>query len=135
MVISLLILFTLLFLTWNIYYFFSEQSYQESFFSRSLFFKLFFVLTALTIGFALLYYLLGFNEVVLRINDPTGEPANATFLDYLYFSGVTILSVGYGDFVPVGRARFFSLIQASCGLLLPAAYFLKVYTSSKANKS
>ncbi|MGE7979836.1 potassium channel family protein [Psychrobacillus sp. NPDC093200] len=43
----------------------------------------------------------------------------------IYFSGVTILSVGYGDLVPVGKARFFALIQAAIGLLLPTAFFIR----------
>lgn len=44
---------------------------------------------------------------------------------HLYFSGVTLLSVGYGDLVPVGSARFFALIQAAIGFLLPTAFFIR----------
>ncbi len=125
MVSTILIGITILFIATNLYYFFTHKSYKKSYFDSAMFYKLFFVLLGVTLGFAVLYYVLSFNEVVLRINDPTGEPAEHTFLTMLYFSGVTILSVGYGDLVPVGSTRFFALIQAGLGLLLPAAYFMK----------
>lgn len=95
-----------------------------------LFLKLFFVMVGITFGFAVLYYLLSSNEVILRISDKTGDQAPEDFLTFLYFSGVTMLSVGYGDLIPVGSARFFALIQASLGLLLPTAYFMKAMNSS-----
>ncbi|WP_417897968.1 potassium channel family protein [Bacillus haimaensis] len=85
---------------------------------------------SITFGFAVLYYLLSFEEVILKIPNSTGTQGKGDFFTYLYFSGVTILSVGYGDVVPVGSARFFSLIQASIGLLLPTAYFMKAMNGS-----
>ncbi|WP_342750463.1 potassium channel family protein [Alteribacillus bidgolensis] len=87
------------------------------------------MLFSITFGFAILYYLLSLETVVLKVNDPTGKPADDSFLNLLYFSGVTILSVGYGDLVPVGSARFFSLLEAAIGLLLPASYFMKAINS------
>ncbi|RNA66616.1 ion channel [Alteribacter keqinensis] len=129
MVSIILIGMTILFILANLYYFFTSKSYKKSYFDPAMFYKLFFVLLGVTFGFAVLYYILSFNEVVLRVNDPTGEAAEHTFLNMLYFSGVTILSVGYGDFVPVGSTRLFSLIQAALGLLLPAAYFMKAFSS------
>lgn len=130
MLSGILIGITIIFMIVNLYYFFNNKSFKNSYFSSILFYKLFFVLLGFTIGFACLYYLLSLNGVVLKVNDPTGDVADVTFLDSLYFSGVTILSVGYGDLVPVGSARFFSLIEASIGLLLPTAYFMKALTSS-----
>ncbi len=80
---------------------------------------------SITFVFALLYYVLSLNGVILRLGSPTGDPADETFLNLLYFSGVTLLSIGYGDYVPVGSLRFFTLIEAGIGILLPAAYFIK----------
>ncbi|KIL50954.1 potassium channel family protein [Jeotgalibacillus campisalis] len=128
---TLLIGITIVYLLITLYYFFTNKSFTHSYFSPVLFYKLFFVLLSLTVGFGLLYYLLSINEQILSINDPNGDPVERTFANYLYFSGVTILAVGYGDMVPVGAARFFSLIQASLGLLLPTAYFMKALSSSK----
>ena len=50
-----------------------------------------------------------------------GFPANAegTFARMLYFSAVTITTVGYGDIVPLGaEARAFAAIEATLGILL-----------------
>lgn len=79
----------------------------------------------ITFGFAVLYYLLSMEGDVVRVSTEEGKDGGENFLDYLYFSGVTILSVGYGDLVPVGKARFFALIQAAIGLLLPTAFFIR----------
>ncbi|PYZ91979.1 metal transporter [Salipaludibacillus keqinensis] len=135
MISSLLIGFTIIFLIVNLYYFFTNKSYKGSYLNSALMIKLFLVLTMLTFGFAFLYYLLSLEAPVLKVNDPTDDSVNVTFGKALYFSGVTILSVGYGDFVPIGSARFFSLIQASLGLLLPAAYVMKALSNSNDNKN
>ncbi|MFC0015770.1 MULTISPECIES: potassium channel family protein [Allobacillus] len=108
----------------NLFYFFTNKSYNKSYFHLALFLKLFFVLAVLTVAFALLYYAIGLERVSLRHSDSNGDPVEPTFWNMLYYSGVTMLSVGYGDYVPVGISRFFSLIQASLGFLLPTAYFL-----------
>ncbi|WP_416148367.1 potassium channel family protein [Salipaludibacillus sp. HK11] len=135
MVSTLLISLTVIFVIGNVIYFFKNKTYKQSYLDVALFYKLFFVLLGLTFGFGGLYYLLSLEEAVLKINDPTDESINVTFMNSLYFSGVTMLSVGYGDIVPVGSARFFSLIQASLGLLLPAAYFLKAFGQSNDQKN
>jgi potassium channel LctB len=135
MIIStILICLTILYLLANLYYFFTNKTYKKSYANSALFYKLFFVLLSITFGFAVLYYLLSFDEVILKIPDSTGTQGKDDFFTYLYFSGVTILSVGYGDVVPVGSARFFSLLQASIGLLLPTAYFMKAMNGSNDEK-
>ncbi|WP_280771446.1 potassium channel family protein [Salipaludibacillus daqingensis] len=134
MLTPLLIGFTIIFVIGNLIYFFTNKTYKETYFHAALFYKLFFVLLGLTFGFAGLYYFLSLEEAVLKINDPTDDSVEVTFWNALYFSGVTMLSVGYGDLVPVGSARFFSLIQASLGLLLPAACFLKAFGQSNDKK-
>lgn len=130
MIPAILMAITMLFILVNLYYFFTNKTFKKSYFSSALFYKLFYTMLGLTIGFAVLYYALSSYGTVLVINDPTGEPADHNFLEYLYFSGVTMLSVGYGDLVPVGSARLFSLLQASLGVLLPTACFMKALTSS-----
>ncbi|QTM98390.1 two pore domain potassium channel family protein [Sediminibacillus dalangtanensis] len=122
----------IIFIVGNLYYFFTNKSFKKSYFNRSLFFKLFFVLTGITFGFALLYYVLSLNGPVLVYSDPAGsKPADHSFLTYLYYSGETILSVGYGDIVPLGVARPLSLIEAAIGVLLPTAYFMRAFGSNK----
>lgn len=116
---------TILFMVTNLYYFFSGRKYKKSYFQSTLFQKLFFTMLGITFGFAVLYYLLSMEGDVVRVSTEEGKDGGENFLDYLYFSGVTILSVGYGDLVPVGKARFFALIQAAIGLLLPTAFFVR----------
>ncbi|WP_096187936.1 potassium channel family protein [Evansella halocellulosilytica] len=42
--------------------------------------------------------------------------------DVLYFSAVTLLTVGYGDIIPQGLGRWVAMVQALIGYLLPAAF-------------
>ncbi len=42
--------------------------------------------------------------------------------DAMYFSAVTILSVGYGDITPLGVGRWIAMLEAFFGYLLPAAF-------------
>lgn len=38
----------------------------------------------------------------------------------LYFSAITLFSVGYGDITPVGWSRLVAIIEATVGYILPA---------------
>ncbi|WP_347552455.1 ion channel [Pseudalkalibacillus hwajinpoensis] len=42
----------------------------------------------------------------------------------LYFSAVTLLSVGYGDLTPIGIGRWIAILEALIGYLMPAAFFV-----------
>ncbi|MBU8908853.1 potassium channel family protein [Desertibacillus haloalkaliphilus] len=42
--------------------------------------------------------------------------------DVMYFSAVTLLSVGYGDITPLGIGRPIAMVQALIGYVLPAAF-------------
>lgn len=130
MISSILITLTTGFIIINLYYFFTRQSYKKSTFNAPMFYQLFFNMIGITIGFACIYYLLSLNNVILKIGSPDGNPANETFANLLYFSGVTLLSVGYGDYTPVGSAKFFALIEAGIGILLPTAYFIKAMSNN-----
>ncbi|PSL51126.1 potassium channel LctB [Salsuginibacillus halophilus] len=128
---SLLIAVSLIFIAINLIYFFIKREQEESYLNTTLLYKLIIVLSALILGFACLYYFLSYFEVVIRVGDPLGEAVDPSFLTYLYFSGVTMLSIGYGDFVPVNHARLFAVIQAGLGILLPTAYFVQAIASRK----
>ncbi|WRP07821.1 potassium channel family protein [Rossellomorea aquimaris] len=126
---SIVTIGAIIFILVNLIYFFKDKHFKYSYFSTTLFYKLFFVLFSIMIAFAVLYYVLSFENPMLRVSSPTGKPVEHTFLNYLYYSGVTILSVGYGDYIPTGHIRFFALLEAAIGLLLPTAYFMKVLES------
>lgn len=131
MITTILIGLTILFMIVNLYYFFAGRKFEKSYFQSSLFQKLFFAMLGITIGFAALYYLLSMEGDVIRVGTEEGKDGGENFLDYLYFSGVTILSVGYGDLVPVGKARFFALIQSAIGFLLPTAFFIRALSEKE----
>ena len=42
------------------------------------------------------------------------------FMEYIYFSGVTYTTIGYGDLVPLGPIRFIAAVEALTGLLMIA---------------
>ncbi|MFD2658214.1 potassium channel family protein [Gracilibacillus thailandensis] len=126
-----LLIAAILFIIIHLVYFFRNKTYKKSYFSTALFMKLFFVLCGVTFGFSLLYYALSFEETVI-VQDLSAEtPVEHSFSNLLYFSGVTILSIGYGDMIPVNTARFFALLQAAIGVLLPTAYFIKALDQSR----
>ena len=49
----------------------------------------------------------------------------------LYFSAITLLSVGYGDVTPFGLARAFAIIEALIGYLLPVIIVIQFIPSQK----
>ena len=70
----------------------------------------------LIIGFALLHWSL---DTPLSFT----REANDSFVTYLYFSGTTFFTLGYGDLVPtgvggraldVGSTRSLSLVEPNC---------------------
>ncbi len=82
--------------------------------------------TVLT-GFGLIY-------IILEIKDFTvlteaGAEIEGGFLQLLetgmYFSAVTLFSVGYGDITPVGTGRAIAVIEAMIGYIMPAAFLVR----------
>ncbi|GEM01872.1 potassium channel LctB [Halolactibacillus halophilus] len=111
------------------YWFIKHKRYTLTEFSQAMFLRLFLTLFIVFIGFSLIYYSLFLNDYVV-VHDTVNNRTISHFGDYLYFSGVTLLSVGYGDLVPVGVAKIFSLLEASLGLLIPSAFFLTAWNNS-----
>jgi potassium channel LctB len=83
----------------------------------------------LMLGFGLVYVLLEVEGIDLLIE--SGEVIQGDFLDHLftclYFSGVTLFSVGYGDVTPIGIGRGIALIESWLGYTIPAAFVIKTF--------
>lgn len=83
-----------------------------------------FVYITILIGFGLIYILLetkGHQVLVEQYATPSGN-----FIErlgtYIYFSAVTLFSVGYGDIAPIGVGRIIAMIEALIGYTIPAAF-------------
>jgi len=85
------------------------------------------VYATVMIGFALIYVL--FYENGFLVFSENGEVITGEFFymlqTSLYFSGVTIFSVGFGDIAPIGIGRFVAIIEALIGYSIPAAYVVR----------
>ncbi len=86
------------------------------------------IVSLLITGFALVY--LPRIETDFNISERAGSGA---VQQAFYFSGVTLLTIGYGDMVPVsGAMRFAAMIEAASGLAiisLSITYLLSVYNA------
>lgn len=81
------------------------------------------------IGFGLIYFVLSYTQEILIVNEVRTAQLNSKlthlFMSF-YFSGVTLLTIGYGDIIPVGIGRFIAIIQALIGYILPTTFVLKL---------
>ena len=105
---------------------------SNSRFSVELFYILLIIYSIVIIGFGLIYFILSFQGIVL-VED--GELRQVSILGSIihsfYFSGVTLLTIGYGDITPIGIGRLIALVQALIGYVLPTAFVLKLVQSSQ----
>jgi potassium channel LctB len=88
---------------------------------------LFLLYLTVLIGFGLVYTVLQINGYeVLLIN---GEVADKNFLkliqDSLYFSATTLVTVGYGDIIPIGVGRWIAALEGLLGYILPATLIVR----------
>jgi potassium channel LctB len=76
------------------------------------------------ISFGLLYILLELHG--FAVLDDGYIPSENSFLlrleTGLYFSAVTLFSVGYGDIAPIGIGRIIAVSEALIGYTIPAAF-------------
>ncbi|MFC7320255.1 ion channel [Halobacillus campisalis] len=126
-------LFSLLIIVGSIRHLFTSIEIEHHRFSFQVFVTLILLYTVVTIGFGLVYATLSINgvEVFLRTvrTYPPSWPDEIT--KGIYFSGVTLFTVGYGDLMPIGWGRWIALIEAMIGYTIPAALVAKVWQSQK----
>lgn len=85
---------------------------------------LIFVYTTVILAFAVVYLSLSLQgfQVIQAVDFRSMTSVWDIIETTVYFSGVTLLTVGYGDYVPLGIGRYVALLQALLGYLLPAAF-------------
>jgi potassium channel LctB len=74
------------------------------------------------LGFGLIYMVLQMNghNVFTSSANGTANECVSILQDSFYLSGITLLSVGYGDVTPVGIGRWIAIIEALLGYIMPA---------------
>lgn len=106
---------------------FIPNTIKGKFVSMENFIYLTFVYTTILIGFGLIYILLETNGHQVLIEQY--QVQTDIFIDrlgtYIYFSAVTLFSVGYGDIAPIGIGRIIAMIEALIGYTIPAAFVAK----------
>ncbi|MGG3891039.1 ion channel [Metabacillus fastidiosus] len=97
---------------------------QRNFLSFETVLSIVYLYVSLLIGFGMIYLILLQSDIqVLKIGEEYIEGAYFERLGTcLYFSTITLFSVGYGDIVPVSFGRFIASIQALIGYTLPAVF-------------
>ena len=82
-------------------------------------FRVMVLVVGMQAAFAGIYYFAADSTNYLMRN---GAPIT-DFVDAMYFSGVTLLTVGYGDITPVGDFRFTAVAEVYGGTLFIFAFF------------
>ncbi|GGE78240.1 potassium channel family protein [Priestia taiwanensis] len=104
---------------------------RNYFFSFSNLFLLCSIYATILIGFGLIYLSLEVIGIeVLRENNKTlgetgGRPSAHLIEVCMYFSAITLLSVGYGDIVPYEIGRWIAIVEALVGYTMPAAFVVQ----------
>ncbi len=114
---------------------FTSLEEEQKIFSFHLFISVLLLYTIITIGFGLMYAVLSVRGVEIFHDVPAASPD--TWMEAvsrsMYFSGVTLFTVGYGDLLPLGLGRWLALFEAMIGYALPAALVMKVWLYDKGN--
>lgn len=123
----IIVLLVFLFICMSIaQYIFSANKRWTSRVSFEVFFSLCYIYCTAIIGFAIIYFLLARNMSIM--NNPKYDVLafHKQLYECIYFSGVTMLTIGYGDIAPIGIGRFIAVVQALIGYILPTAFVLKL---------
>ena len=123
-VLIILLITTAALIVRSIWMLFKHPGIKEHLMPVSHLLILFIVYGTIISGFGLIYALIslmGYPVIKLELN----QSDFFSFIEAcIYFSSTTILSVGYGDIVPVGAGRWIAALQALIGYLLPIAFVL-----------
>lgn len=110
-----------------------EMRYSQ--FSAELFYTLLIIYSTVIIGFGLIYFIISFHGIILVEGGELREVSVlGSIIHSVYFSGATMLTIGYGDITPIGIGRFIALIEALIGYVLPTAFVLRLVQSQQRSR-
>lgn len=89
-----------------------------------LYLYIFTVMISLTIIFALIYFVISFSTPILIDSNQGTVMKDHDFAEMIYYSGSTLLSIGYGDLNPIGPIRYISLFEGFLGVVTPTVIFV-----------
>ncbi|HHY72017.1 MAG TPA: two pore domain potassium channel family protein [Bacillus bacterium] len=103
------------------------QRNRRHFLSIENFLLLIFTYIILLVGFGFIYTLIEASgtSIIIESGNKVEPPFFHIMGTGMYFSGVTLFSLGYGDVVPIGIGRGFAMVEALIGYLLPAAFVMR----------
>ncbi|MFG6117514.1 potassium channel family protein [Halobacillus sp. MO56] len=132
MIETILLLFITLLLIVSLTSFFRELISDNHHFSLTVFTGLLILYAIVMSGFGLIYFILSMNGIPLLAGGGLQQEALLDRIGQaIYFSGVTLLTVGYGDIIPIGWGRPIALFEALIGYTIPAAMFVRVVYGSR----
>lgn len=102
--------------------------------SIEVFYTLIVIYLTIITGFGLIYFILSFDHVVLIDMAAKEKSLLEKLTESLYFSGVTMMTIGYGDVSPIHIGRIIAIIQALIGYILPTAFVLKIVQTSQSER-
>ncbi|MGG0237825.1 ion channel [Bacillus rhizoplanae] len=100
---------------------------SKRFFSLYNLISLFLIYTTVLIAFALSYVVLEESGFLILEEDGKAVTSHSFALleVCLYFSAITLLSVGYGDITPIGIGRWIAIVEALIGYTMPFAFVVR----------
>lgn len=134
MMVYLFILVIILCITMSLRALFFPNRIKGKSVSLENFFFLAAIYFTVLVGFGLIYFLIAEEGYTILID--SNEVIETSFIRRLgtaiYFSAITLFSVGYGDIAPVGIGRMIVVIEALIGYTIPAAFVARaVYDMEK----
>lgn len=108
---------------------FHSLEFEHKIFSFQLFVSIMLIYTIVMVGFGIIYAALLIQGIdVYQETMPfTHDYWIRDIVRSIYFSGVTLFTVGYGDIIPVGIGKWLAIIEAMIGYSLPAALVAKMW--------
>jgi len=126
-IVIMLVSSTMLISIWQYITFQYRQKAHKLRISFELFYTLIIIYTLVIIGFGIIYFMLSlYGEVLIETGQIYPISIGTSLFRSIYFSAVTMLTIGYGDIVPIEAARLIAIIQALLGYLLPTTFVLKL---------
>ncbi|MGM0838624.1 potassium channel family protein [Bacillus haimaensis] len=107
---------------------FASDSRSMPYVSKETLLLLLLIYFTLLISFGLLYTVLHIEGIPVLVENGVELTGNyfTIFTHSVYFSAVTILTVGYGDVTPIGIGRVIAMAEALIGFVMPAAFVVRV---------